>query len=1389
LRAGLIYDDTTLVTEGESVGLQTTSGIPTGKPITVKRFNLLKDLSKAYAANDDLGGALAMNQLLFRELSYELLENHNKRQEKGMTTIEIPTSNAVDVQEFTNYKPFKKQEVAKEDELLVDKEKQLKFLWNQAQEEKARLADIGFNKLYLQLVSQREKIEESSKLREGTLESEFGDMGRYSLSEKSAGIVFYVLTNPFKGGYTHDIVNVAGGFKEVKEKIKVLDEENQENVRGLVAIQSLVGMGVRSNTIEAWLNDELEDETVEDMVKLLIVMSGHGTPNPESSPEFSNSMAGMAGSIINVNGEDYGVKNDKYNLVFGFLEENKESAKKVYGSDFKFDLEALTGKTIFAYEPGAYSTKYSVDIGGLQRAMFKGEVARVQLKDSEKILRFVDEGLSPGAILLGAATGGFGGTFFSSATGGWGAVLGVAENFVIDTGAGGFMVMNNYDPEEHPFMAMGASVGTGLSTTTVFRLAKGFFKNAFKPAAGLLTEVSDDALHGLGLIRRGDVIYEREYGSKIASANDLKKHLQKVSADSKTAKEFSEELFPNHKPSFDESPELPKPRKDLSKTTISVSTRNMNADFLEAHNILKSKPEGFEFYVHGTNGKSLDSILDMGGDLLPGKVVKERGGLMFTGESGGTTGMNSQRVSVVTFDHQKSLRTTQDYAEGAAKPYDGKSMDGFSIRPSNVDERIEVLEGYLKEYNIKEIPDHAPIMKELKAAEVRIPQLKEMKKVFAKMSKAEIAEYNRLSDIPVVVLGKQMHSEIGQVVSDIPGEVSVPSMRVDIIATPKQHVDEVRSMVRQKGGSAKVVSFEELERLKKGDIIPDIAKRIDEPTTKMYSDDYFDAMKGEDVNDFRLIEKARSALNKQLIDKNTNAVRVSYIQSSFDDWYTGNFNPKTGKIRLYMYYFNKESMPEGILKGNADILPKGYTKYQTKELADKAIARGDEDMAILLSPHETQISDIDGYYQYRATIELNPDEARRMGGGFNEYDEWIGGELPDKTLELKWKTIGPIKKESIVQVDEVKWVDGDFKIDGVEAWHAPDFNHKYVRWVDDLTKEFPPGIEVKVVRTNGQLDVGEVLGPVGENYVRVLVDLNTAYKDIHVDALRAWNKDLLDSRAIAATAESTSLFLRSLNPAKMSVREEEAVYNLFKTGKVSLGDAAPYLKKSIAGKELHDLNEIEILVKLQLGEISKVQADAFIGHAIKRELVDFVSEKNSYLGSLIKKNYHPVQDGALEGVDFYHGMTIDDYHKQVEWGGSYYSDTGKINLNTHSNSAIESRVRVVFHEIAHKLDLRSTAGWFTELRAYNFAYLTAKKLGIKGYLSNLDILANKVVRGKATPEEFIKALEKSGYENPASRRYVNTARLNFLKNEHPEMANRFIQRHRDIITITPPASP
>ncbi|MFC1697938.1 hypothetical protein ACFL1H_06370, partial [Nanoarchaeota archaeon] len=365
------------------------------------------------------------------------------------------------------------------------------------------VVSIGLNKIQLDLISQQpelKKILDSRKgyseriddafrrIDDGEADEIIIDLDGTSITINSGTVKTFkkIGSALFTGGLGKDVVDIFGGYDNVKESVQNLQFENNERIEGLYAIQTLNALGISGQEIQSWIDGEIDNWQYNLIINKMLIKNRPANFQPTGFiTEASSKIVDQDGNFV-TGTPIFGTVNEYYLIdteeklkAFGFLESTREAARSIYYSDeYGEDIKKLLGNEPILYIAGDYqSTDYlAIDLK-LPQAKFKRDIEQFEFSGTGKVLNFIDEGFSPGVIGISALTGGFGGTLFGSATGLTGAGLGIAENIIIDAVAGTVLVASGVNPEEHPYLAMGTAFGV-VGATSIPRIMKGLARNS-----------------------------------------------------------------------------------------------------------------------------------------------------------------------------------------------------------------------------------------------------------------------------------------------------------------------------------------------------------------------------------------------------------------------------------------------------------------------------------------------------------------------------------------------------------------------------------------------------------------------------------------------------------------------------------------------------------------------------------------------------------------------------------------------------------------------------------------------------------------------------------------------------------------------------------------------
>lgn len=232
---------------------------------------------------------------------------------------------------------------------------------------------------------------------------------------------------------------------------------------------------------------------------------------------------------------------------------------------------------------------------------------------------------------------------------------------------------------------------------------------------------------------------------------------------------------------------------------------------------------------------------------------------------------------------------------------------------------------------------------------------------------------------------------------------------------------------------------------------------------------------GKDFNKIAQLDEAKKEFESKI--KQLTPEEQAKAIVNFENWYTGNFNPETGKITLYRFVdfdaaypleevIKKGVRPRGVMElGSEDALLAYLEKSGDNELAavfrrqkagedisdfikNYSLSSGGGSTHGLASYWTTHKDFYSKTRDYRIAIELDPDEAWRTDANidsdyFNPND-FING------AELEWTVLGNIPREKIIEIIH--------NPTGKNALESPElFEMKGVRSVEELAEKVKKG--------------------------------------------------------------------------------------------------------------------------------------------------------------------------------------------------------------------------------------------------------------------------------------------------------------------------------------------
>jgi hypothetical protein len=352
------------------------------------------------------------------------------------------------------------------DLLRVDEELYF-ILRNHVRRNRVAIADLGFNKIQVDLFGFLDEIERLMSQRMGWSE-------RVSAAE---GIGNKIATSLMSGGFGKNLLNSMGAFDRLKLASEDLVFEKSGLAQGAFVLNTLINFGASPSQVEAWLNAEGRNYRLnEELVANLFLQGGVTTvddsydffserfPRPQLG-DGSRSVLFLTESNGDVsfifNGEKHVVAKAEFEQVYGFVTDsiNIYNARLlIHDSSYSDDVKLLIGINKVPLSSNYDARNLHID-DDVQLVRLRNSLGDFEFGAVGRQLNFVDEISSP-AVLGLTAVSGYGGLTFSGASGFSGVGAALAEGLTIDLVLGG-LVASNVDLSVSSELA--AAVGVSLA--------------------------------------------------------------------------------------------------------------------------------------------------------------------------------------------------------------------------------------------------------------------------------------------------------------------------------------------------------------------------------------------------------------------------------------------------------------------------------------------------------------------------------------------------------------------------------------------------------------------------------------------------------------------------------------------------------------------------------------------------------------------------------------------------------------------------------------------------------------------------------------------------------------------------------------------------------------
>ncbi|PJE81657.1 hypothetical protein COU58_01810 [Candidatus Pacearchaeota archaeon CG10_big_fil_rev_8_21_14_0_10_32_42] len=286
-----------------------------------------------------------------------------------------------------------------------------------------------FDRLKLDLLVRENKINLLEEKRKGYFEK----MGSFP-DETPEEILDKYALSVMIGGFGKDILNSINLFDETKEFLSKLKSESRDYYKGLSSIQILVGLGVKSELIKAWIEGDLSSGEMESFVNELLLRSNLQREVPLGEISLLGGQEGVAAPNLRegiVMGNNYLFYSSEQKEVFDFLKENKEFARKVYYSiDYGEHVKFLIGENKLNFNKESYLLVEHPVIYFSSKESLNTKLNDLEFGGVGGVLDEVDNMISPVYLFMTIATSGV-----SSATNFGTIAFRAASNLIIDSGS------------------------------------------------------------------------------------------------------------------------------------------------------------------------------------------------------------------------------------------------------------------------------------------------------------------------------------------------------------------------------------------------------------------------------------------------------------------------------------------------------------------------------------------------------------------------------------------------------------------------------------------------------------------------------------------------------------------------------------------------------------------------------------------------------------------------------------------------------------------------------------------------------------------------------------------------------------------------------------------
>jgi len=243
------------------------------------------------------------------------------------------------------------------------------------------------------------------------------------------------------------------------------------------------------------------------------------------------------------------------------------------------------------------------------------------------------------------------------------------------------------------------------------------------------------------------------------------------------------------------------------------------------HNLVSLINQGENFVAHGTNAKSFETIMQSGGVILSRDKLLEKGVSVTSGENlikpgqiKGVSGFNL-RSSINVIDKNHGALSYAKRASNLERNEIDISVSGIpdvaklpeaqpamGLSPKNINLRIGEVKNLLRKK--KEFPLQKSLQKNL---EKLLADLELLKAEFERLSQRTRDKFDRLSQIPVVVIGEPSE-DLRVVMRGLLDEVQTSSINVRLVLTDRNYIPIINRILKNSGfEDVTVKSFQDFE--------------------------------------------------------------------------------------------------------------------------------------------------------------------------------------------------------------------------------------------------------------------------------------------------------------------------------------------------------------------------------------------------------------------------------------------------------------------------------------------------------------------------------------------------------------------------------------------------